>query len=875
MCICATCSTRTTTQQDQLLLDEIANSKASGIDKMLSYLSYLFSAVGVLSLLWYVRELRKLAREPRVKMHRSERESVADLLVYASVVEDGIIVCKSGAFLAGWLFRMEDISTVTEQHREVLAGRVNAALRDLGSGWMLHIDAVRRPIPEYFDPSQSHFEDDVARAIDDERRELFERVGTMYDGYFVLCATWFPPRLAERKFAEMMFNDDSAPRNAAQQSSHLLSQFQESIKKLENKLSSAMKLTRLRSHRSADGRNDELLAWIHYCLSGRRQTIRLPQKPTYVDNLVGGQEFFGGVVPKMGRNFIQVVAIHGLPLESHPGILQSLAELNFEYRWSTRFIFLDQHESLTLLKRYSAQWSQKMVGFVDQMLNRQGRIDQDAVSMVHDGDAAMAEVKSGHVACGYYTSNIILMSEDREELAAMAERALALVERKGFACRIETINTIDAFLGSLPGHGVENIRRPLVNTLNLADLLPCSSIWSGEMRAPCNLYPPNSPALMKCLTTGSTPFHLNLHIGDLGHTLMIGPTAMGKSTHLGLIVAQLFRYRSMTVNVFEKGQSMYTLTKALKGQHYDLGADTSQLCFCPLGQLDLPEDLAWAAGWFEMILELNGINTTPAQNNEIYSALQRLREADGRTLTDFVLTIQDNRIREVLRQYTLDGAMGHLLDGTEDNLEVSRFSTFETEELMDYPPKFALPVLLYLFRKIEKSLDGTPSAIVLDEAWTLLGNDTFASKIREWLKTMRKANCIVIMATQNIADAVNSGILDTIIESTPTKIFLPNSEAETPVMQDLYRRFGLNDKEIRAIKCAIPKRQYYYRSTSGRRLYELGLGPLALALVGATSKSCSMQVKELERKHGPNGWLGPWLRSRNVLPTGQQEAQLT
>lgn len=811
----------------------------------------------------------------RLSNHRSGAESVADLLVYASVVDDGVIVGKNGSLISGWLFSMEDMSTVTNDRREVLASRINAALRELGNGWMLHIDAVRRAVPEYYPENSSSFPDSVSAALDEERRELFEKIGTVYDGYFVLVATWLPPSLMQRRFTELMFDDDSKPLNRDEQSQSLLAHFSEKVQKLQNKLSSGMVLTRLKAHEFTDPlgevqKSDELLSWLHYCLTGIRQPIRLPNTPTYIDRLVGGQELFGGVIPKIGNKFISVVAIEGLPMESYPGMIQSLAELNFEYRWSTRFIFMDQHEALNHLKKFSAQWSQKIVGFVDQLLNRQGRVNQDAVDMVRDGDAAIAELQSGHVACGYYTANIVIMASDRELLKRQSEQALSIVERHGFVGRIESINTMEAYLGTLPGHGIENIRRPLINTMNLADLIPSSSIWSGRDTAPCPLYPKESPALMRCLSTGSTPFNFNLHVGDVGHTLMLGPTGAGKSTHLGILAAQLLRYEGMSVYVFEKGKSMYALTRALGGLHYDIGGDSSQVCFCPLQHLATKDDIAWAANWIGTILALNDLKTTPQQNNEIADALQRLHEAGGKTLSEFAITVQDNEIREVLRQYTCAGSMGHLLDGEEETLQLPNFTTFETEELLGYQPKFALPTLLYIFRRIEKQLTGRPAAIILDEAWTLLGNEVFRQKIREWLKVLRKSNCSVVMATQNISDATKSGILDVIIESTSTKIYLANEEAEGEDMKQFYKRVGLNDREISIVRNATPKRQYYFRSSEGRRLYELGLGPLALSIVGATDKDSVRRIKELESHFGHDEWLPRWLEERGVIPGGER-----
>ena len=145
----------------------------------------------------------------------------------------------------------------------------------------------------------------------------------------------------------------------------------------------------------------------------------------------------------------------------------------------------------------------------------------------------------------------------------------------------------------------------------------------------------------------------------------------------------------------------------------------------------------------------------------------------------------------------------------------------------------------------------------------MLDHPVFRKKIREWLKAFAKKNCLVILATQNLTDAANSGILDVIVESTATKIFLPNIYARDEDSSALYRRMGLNDRQIEIISNAIPKRQYYYVSESGRRIFELALGPVALAFVGATDKESIATIKQLEKQYGRN-WAEQWLSLNNV-----------
>jgi type IV secretion system protein VirB4 len=836
---------------------------------MIVLITFLLSLTGLvfLSLLFYQARLKN--QEHHLKKHRNSKAGFVDLLNYAAVVDDGVIVGKNGSFMAAWLYRGADNSNTTNEEREMVSFRINQALSAMGSGWMVHVDAIRRTAPGYSERGDSHFPDLISMAVDEERRQLFESIGTLYEGYFVISLTWYPPILAQKRFVELMFDDSQDCLSQKAKTHKLIDEFKQSCRNFESRMNSALHLERLCSEKLIDEKGntitqDNFLRYLQFCVTGLNHPINLPKNPIYLDALIGGQELTSGITPKVGRKFIQCVAIEGFPMESYPGILTMLSQLPVEYRWSSRFIFMDPHEAVAHFTKFRKKWKQKVRGFFDQIFNtNSGIVDEDALSMVNDAQSAIAETNSGMVGQGYYTSVVVLMEEDR----GLVEKAALFIEKNinalGFTARSETINTMDAFMGSLPGHAKENIRRPLINTMNLADLLPTSSIWTGESNAPCPLFPETSPPLMHCVTSGNAPFRLNLHVRDLGHGIMFGPTRSGKSTHLGLIALSWRRYKDARIYSFDKGMSMYPTCKATGGEHYTIADKGSVLSFAPLQFLATKADRAWAMEWVDTILALNGLNTTAAQRNEISYAIVSMHESGSKTLSDFVMTIQDEPIRETLKQYTIDGLMGHLLDAESDGMQLSSFMTFEIEHLMGLGEKFALPVLLYLFRRIESSLDGKATLILLDEAWLMLGHPVFKNKIAEWLDSMAKKNCVVFMATQHLSHAADSGILDIIVESTASKIFLPNLYARDPETRVIYERMGLNPRQLDIIAQAQPKRDYYYVSEKGQRLYQLALGPLALAFVGATDLDSIEHIKQLEKKYGA-AWVSYWLSQKGI-----------
>lgn len=841
---------------------------------MIETMLILIAAVGIVLVLFLLMQARQVNADLRLKKHQSKDAGLADLLNYAAVVDDGVIVGKNGSFMAAWIYHGSDNSSATDAERELTSFRINQALSNMGSGWMVHVDAIRRPAPNYSNVELSEFPDPVSAAVDEERRRMFEGLGNLYEGLFVLTVTWFPPMLAERKFVELMFHDDAEKPNNKSRTTHLIDFFKREVLNIESRMSAAVGLERLRGQpvMNEDGSkvtHDEFLQWLQFCITGVNHPVMLPTNPIYIDNLIGGKELYTGVTPKLGNKFIQVVAIEGFPLESTPGILTRLGELPIEYRWSNRFIFMDHHEAVSHLEKFRKKWKQKIRGFFDQVFNTNGGVvDEDALSMVADAASAIAETNSLMVAQGFYTSVVVLMDESRSVVEDAARKLEKAINAMAFTARVESINTMDAFMGSLPGHGVENVRRPLINTMNLADLIPTSTIWTGEDFAPNPLMPANSPPLMHGLTSGNSPFRINLDVRDLGHTIMFGPTRAGKSTHLAILAMQWRRYSNARLFTFDKGMSMYPSCKATGGSHYVVAGAGEKLAFAPLSGLVSRSRRAWAMGWINDLLALNGVDTTPEQRNKIAETILemgKVEEDENRpgTLSEFTAMIQDTKIRAALKDYTVDGMMGHLLDAEVDSLSISDFITFEIEHLMDLGDRYALPVLLYLFMRIQEALDGRPTLIILDEAWLMLGHPVFREKIREWLKTLAKKNCRVLMATQNLSDASGSGILDVIVESTATKIYLPNPHARDDNALELYMRMGLNRRQIEIIATARKQREYYLVSERGRRLYSLALGPLAMAFVGATGPEDIATIKKLEQTHG-DGWVQVWLNDRGL-----------
>jgi len=789
-----------------------------------------------------------------LKEYRGTADRLADHLPWAALVAPGVVLNKDGSFQRTLRFRGPDLESATEAELLSVCARANNALRRLGSGWAFFFDAERVEALGYPD---SQFPDPASWLLDEERRAHFDgRRGQHFESRTHLTLCYLPPAdqlsRAERALLE---------RDVPQQDRdwrHELRAFIGETDRIQDLLSGFMAEVRTLD-------DAETLTFLHGCISPRRHRVAVPETPMYLDALLADTPLSGGIEPILGDHHFRNVTVLGFPNATRPGILDALNHQDFAYRWATRFIALDKTAATKALTKIRRQWFNKRKSIAqlmrEVMMNEPVPLtDSDADNKVVDADLALQAVGGDHVAFGYYTATLTVSDADRtraEEKVRVVER---VVNGLGFTCIRESVNAVEAWLGSLPGHVYANVRQPLVHTLNLAHLMPLSSVWAGPV-ANRHL---GGPPLLHAETSGSTPFRLSTHVGDVGHMLIVGPTGAGKSVLLALLALQFRRYQGAQVYMFDKGMSARAAVLAMGGEHHALGTGDA-LAFQPLRDIDGDAERTWAAEWIAALLAAEHVDVTPEIKEALWSALGNLAGAppEQRTLTGLCLLLQSNALKAALMPYTLEGPFGRLLDAAENRLALGDVQCFETEALMHSPGAVG-PVLTYLFHRLEERFDGRPTLLVLDEAWVFLDNPLFAARIREWLKVLRKRNVSVVFATQSLADIADSSIAPAIIESCPQRIFLANDRAIEPQSRSAYERFGLNERQIELIARATPKRHYYLQSRAGNRLFELAMGPIALALCGASDPDAQNLIDRLLDENGLDDFTDAFLRARGL-----------
>lgn len=787
----------------------------------------------------------------RLAEYRSKSSHLADFLPWAALVAPGVVLNKDGSLQRTARFRGPDLDSATPSELVAVSGRLNSALRRLGSGWAVFVEAQRLPARDY---PLSHFPDPVSALVDAERRAQFEEASSHFESRYFLTFVWMPPADDASRAGRWLYDD--APDKGLNPREHIAS-FTARTDRLLDLLYGFMP-------EAAWLADEETLTYLHSCVSTRRQRVRVPETPMHLDALLADSALVGGLAPRLGGEHLRSLSVIGFPTATWPGLLDELNSQSFEYRWVTRAICLDKTDATKLLTRIRRQWFAKrksVAAILKEVMTNEAStlLDSDAANKAADADEALQELGADMAGAAYITATLTVWDTDQAVADAKLKAAEKVIQGRDFTCVPETLNAIEAWLGSLPGHLYANVRQPPVSTLNLVHMIPISAVWAGPARND-HL---DGPPLFYAETEGSTPFRFSPHVGDVGHTLVVGPTGSGKSVLLALMALQFRRYAGAQVFAFDFGGSIRCATIASGGDWQDLAGalsdDVTAVQLQPLRNIDDVSERAWAQDWLSGLIAREGVTVDPVARDHLWSALTSLASApvEERTLTGLSVLLQSTELKQALAPFCLGGPFGRLLDAEAEELGTADFQAFETEGLIGSAATPA--VLAYLFHRIEDRLDGRPSLIIVDEGWLALDDGTFGGQLREWLKTLRKKNASVLFATQSLADIDNSAIAPAIIESCPTRIFLPNERAFEPQIADIYRRFGLNERQIEIVARAMPKHDYYCQSRRGNRLFSLGLGEVALAFTAASSKTDQAAITDILAEYGRNGFAAAWL----------------
>ena len=799
----------------------------------------------------------------------SKQIGMSDLLLPVCFCDDGILLNKDGSFSQSFWYSGADLDSTTDEELDLLnSSTYSNAFSHLGDGWTMHLDCVRKTKNGYIDDAQNHFQDPTSLMIDLERKLDYEREDANYFNYFVITFTYLPPVDNATKTKNWFIEDRDG--NLSVDYFNHLTLFKAVLAEVLDLLSYRVYTVSLT--------NEETMSYLNYAINGFDFKFA-KYKNGWIDlnYRLASQDAIRGFTPKVGDYHVGVVSVgEGLPFESYPALLHELTTLQFEYRWSTRFIFLDTETAKKLIDATADYHYQSRESIKQALANKNRgagtqRFNRGAEVFADQAEDALALLDTEVITYGKYTCSVVIFDKDVNILDSKMEQVKKVINSAGFLAKREEANCFDAYLGAIPGMVRNNVRKWVIDTINLADIMPTTSTWSGYDKHPCQYYKDNNPPLFYATTQGSTPFHGCTYVGDVGHTLIIGPTRAGKSVLLNFLVAQQFRYKNARVFHFDNGYSSLPLCYAMNGAHFDIANQTSHLSFKPLALLnnqtvvgedrDKKNDFSFCVQWLSEIAEINlGRKIKSEEREAITRVLQIIKENstnEQKTLTYFYLQLKPKNaeLAKAFVEYTTTNSASTLkskmFNAIVDKLELNRFAVFELNRLLKTGDEVFIPTIRYLMYMLQRSFDGSPTFIVFEEAWAIVKNEIMQNMLEDFLRTAGKYNVAIIFCTQQVSDILQSSISSILLDQCKTKIFLPNNSTITNDMTaNLYAQMGLNYKQMSMIGYAIPQRQYYFSNSIGNRLFNLSLGDVALAFLARTGAEDIKIAHKIKAKYG-------------------------
>lgn len=792
-------------------------------------------------------------------------QGFCDKLRHKCFIDQGIILHDEYNLILQKTYEIQGVDFESlEQHQiEMVTKYLSMCFSDIPNGFVIYVNNVLFPNNYYLNTNKNFFQQKVFEIIDKERQFFFTKQAILFKNKIFITFVYDGKQDKLKKASNLLVKSNKKQEKISTLELVVL-EFKELINSYIKLMSKVLYFKELN--------DEETISLLNYEVTGEWINYKLP-KNTYIEikYLLSG-EFLSGLEGKINNNHIRVIAIDNyFPDQLSPMVLNKLTQLGFKIRWCTRFKFLDKTKSMKKISHKADLHEQNLTSIknvtTDKITGSSVRYNRASASMLDEAEEALAQAQLSSINFGEYNCNVILYNEDENIIKEQVKEIINCLAEMGFKARDERLNFEEAYLGSIDGNVQYNCRTCLISTDNLADLLPISTSYSGEQYHPSNLYPEQSNSLFMVDCNDYSSFKGNVFVNDIGHSLIIGSTGSGKSTLVNFIIASHMRYENALFFGLDCKNSMMPLTYAANGEHYDLGID--EIAFQPLADLDSTNGFDFALDWIQTICEINNLEINTDLTQAINQALSSLSvmAIQFRTLENFYYHTKalHNELSEVIKLYlSKDTLQGKLFNANQNNIKYNNFNVFELSQLIHKGEKVLIPTLKYIFYQIMRKLDGRPTLIVIEEAWMAFNSPTFAKKLDEWLKTLRKLNVYIIMVTLQISDIINSPIKGTLMNQCSSIIYTPNKDIEKNEVYNWYKSFGLNDLQINQIKDATPKMQYYLTNINGNKLFNLDMDNFEIAKIflSKTSQIDILKAKEL-RKINNNNFLEAWLNDNN------------
>jgi type IV secretion/conjugal transfer VirB4 family ATPase len=546
---------------------------------------------------------------------------------------------------------------------------------------------------------------------------------------------------------------------------------------------------------------------------------------------------------RLDDEYVRVVTLKEPPAQTFPHLFQALYEIPSNLILVSEWQRAGQgkvRKEIHARRRHYHNARVGLANYVTETSTAPGEllVDDSAAAVVRDLGACLTELTLQGRYIGEYTMTVVLY--DRDPIAL--ERSVGACA-KAFAAHDaqvtdERYDLLNSWLAVLPGNAAYNVRSMYLLNTNYADL---SLLFAPDAGDETNAHL-GGQSLAVLHTMLGTPYHLNLHVKDVGHTLVLGATGSGKSFFLNFLIAHLQRYSPRTL-IFDLGGSYEGLTAHFGGRALHVALDRPGFTINPFCLPPTPPNLQFLFTFVRVLIQTGGqYAMSGADDQTLYEQIEALYVADPeeRCLSTLT-TILPHLLRQQLQRWVQGGQYASLFDCVEDTVTLAPFQSVDFEGL-DGVPQVLEPLLFYLLHRATAvvaapTLADTLKVFVLDEAWRFLRDPTIRAYVTEAFKTWRKKNACVLLATQSIEDLRRSELLSVVIESCQTRCFLANPQIDRAIYRDV---FHLNETETDCIATLVPRQQILLKQPTVSKVLNLRVDAESARLFSARASSVTV-----------------------------------
>jgi type IV secretion system protein TrbE len=728
-----------------------------------------------------------------------------------------------------------DYESLDHSNQEYAVKRLEAALKSFGPGFHVYQYLFKSNRPDI--PFAS-YDDPVVQAAIDQRRQFFEaKRDRLYQIEIFYCIVLEGARsktgvgaALSRLFSDpagaieelkTQFTNSSMKKLLRSQIDGDLARLTGQVQAFVRQLADFMQIEVL-NQQGQFRFFRRLLNYDDWRVAGRPKRTQFLDYQVVNSNLEAERDHL-----RVGDHFVRVLTMKEAIAETRPLALDSLLKTSGNFYVVTEWAPISTEKARKEVNKRRRHFNVSKTGFISQLSNdpaktnpRDVLIDESKQADIENLGDCLRVLGDGQ-SLGDFSLTIVLYGRDRHELDQVAGEFTGVFTNADGSLFVETYNQLNAYFATVPGNYALNLRRMYLLNSNYADLSFLFTILPGE-KINAHL---GTEYLAVLETDNQTPYYLNLHEGEVAHTLILGMTGSGKSYLCCFLLQNAQKYDPLTF-IFDIGGSFESITTIFGGSYLNVGQEARDFTINPFSLPYEKENLQFLFSFFRVLIEGNDerFRLDFKEERKLWEAIERtyLLEAGQRTVSNFANIIGD--LKDRLHRWTRAGQYGFLFDNAEDTLSFKRFQTFNFHGWSD-APEVLEPLLFYVLHRASNEIGdpdnlGTFKTFLMDEAWLFMKNETIRNYVVQAQKTWRKHNAAMILATQSIKELEQSGMLQTVAESCPTKIFLANPEMN----RDIYREaFHLNDTELELIAGLVPPGQMLIRKAQSSKKVHLNV----------------------------------------------------